>query len=153
VKVLLLSALLTLAPVQAPQDTVNIEGRVLRAGSQDPIPNVQITLIKSSAGATVLTAETAAALDSLQQLVSSAPRGISRPIWTLSLHLANKHWGWRQVHLRWRRGRRLRSLTLRDISVSRITPLEHTAYVQLSTDTSAPYQRFCIHYRYKIRHC
>ena len=77
-KVLLLSALLTLAPVQAPQDTVNIEGRVLRAGSQDPIPNVQITLIKSSAGATVLTAETAAALDSLQQLVSSAPRGISR---------------------------------------------------------------------------
>jgi hypothetical protein len=78
VKVLLLAALLTLAPVLAPQDTVNIEGRVLRAGSQDPIPNVQITLIKSSAGASVLTAETAAALDLLQQLVSSAPRGISR---------------------------------------------------------------------------
>lgn len=78
VKVLLLAAQLTLALVQAPQDTVNIEGRVLRAGTQDPIPNVQITLIKSSAGGTVLTAETAAALDSLQQLVSSAPRGISR---------------------------------------------------------------------------
>ena len=77
-RVLLLAALLTLAPPQAAQDTADIEGRVLRAGSQDPIPNVQIALIRSSAGGTALTAETAAALDSLQQLVSSAPREISR---------------------------------------------------------------------------
>ena len=77
-KTFLIAALLTLAPTQAAQDTADIEGRVLRAGSQDPIPNVQVTLIRSSAGGTALTAETAAALDSLQQLVSSAPRGISR---------------------------------------------------------------------------
>jgi hypothetical protein len=74
---LLLAALLMLAPPQAAQDTAVIEGRVLRAGTQEPIPNVQITLLKSSAGGTAITDETAAALDSLQQLVSSAPPGIS----------------------------------------------------------------------------
>jgi len=75
---LLIAALLTLAPLQTTQETANIEGRVLRAGSQEPLPNAQVTLIKSSAGGTVLSDETAAALDSLQLLVSAAPPGISR---------------------------------------------------------------------------
>jgi hypothetical protein len=61
---------------QSAEGTGVIEGRVLRAGSQEPIPNVQITLLKSGSSAT-FTPETVAALDSIQQTVSGAPRGIS----------------------------------------------------------------------------
>jgi len=77
VKIFLLAAILTLEPLQATQETA-VEGRVVRAGSQDPIPNVQITLIRPIPGGVALNAETTAALDSIQQLVSGAPRGISR---------------------------------------------------------------------------
>jgi protocatechuate 3,4-dioxygenase beta subunit len=77
-KSLLLAALLALAPPQETKNTADIEGRVLRAGSQEPIPNVQITLIKSNVVGTALSAEAAAALDSLQLLVSTAPPGVSQ---------------------------------------------------------------------------
>jgi hypothetical protein len=63
---------------QSAQDTAVIAGRVLRSGTQEPIPNVQITLLKSRSGVTTYTAETVSALDSIQQMVSGAPRGISR---------------------------------------------------------------------------
>jgi hypothetical protein len=63
--VLLLAALLALAPPQAAQNNAanmaTIEGRVLRAGSSDPIPNVQVTLVKSTSG-TTLNAEAACPL-------------------------------------------------------------------------------------------
>jgi hypothetical protein len=132
VNVLLLAALLTLTSPQAPQDTVNIEGRVLRAGSQDPIPNVQITLIKSSAGTSPLTAETAAALDSLQQLVSSAPRGISHAYLDALIASREQTLGLAPgTFALTTTGRLRRSPTLRDILVSRITRLEHTEYVHL----------------------
>jgi hypothetical protein len=75
---ILLTALLALAPPQATQNTADIEGTVLRAGSQKPIPNVQITLTRSNAGGTALTPEAAAGLDSLQLLVSTPPPGISQ---------------------------------------------------------------------------
>src|SRR4051812_30598695 len=42
---LILAALLAQAPPQTAQDISNIEGRVLRAGSQEPIPSVQVTLV------------------------------------------------------------------------------------------------------------
>lgn len=77
-KVLLLSALLALLAPQAPsQTTATIEGRVLHAGSQEPIPNVQVTLIKASTGGTTLSAEAMSAMDSLQQLISTNP-GLSQ---------------------------------------------------------------------------
>jgi len=62
---------------QSAEGTAVIEGRVLRAGSQTPIPNVQITLLKSGSSGTTFTPETVAVLDSIQQMVSGAPRGIS----------------------------------------------------------------------------
>src|SRR5262245_35752515 len=62
---------------QSAEVTALIEGRVLRAGSQEPIPNVQITLLKSGSSGTTFTPETVAVLDSIQQMVSGAPRGIS----------------------------------------------------------------------------
>jgi hypothetical protein len=71
--VLLFAALLTLAPPQATYG--DIEGRVLRAGNQDPIPNVQVILIKSSAGETSLSASAAAQLDSLPDVVMMASSG------------------------------------------------------------------------------
>ena len=79
-KVLFLNlvAVVGLASGESAQGTAIIEGRVLRAGTREPIPNAQITLLKSPPGGTTLTPETAAALDSIQQLVSGAPRGISR---------------------------------------------------------------------------
>ncbi len=62
---------------QSTEATAVIEGRVLRAGSQEPIPNVQVTLLKSGSSGTTFTPETVAVLDSIQQMVSGAPRGIS----------------------------------------------------------------------------
>ena len=73
--VLLLTALLMLAPPQTTQETANIEGRVLRAGTQEPIPNVQVTLVKSSAGETSLSAPAAAQLDLLPEFVLGAASG------------------------------------------------------------------------------
>jgi hypothetical protein len=70
----LLTVLLLLAPPQAPaQKPVSIEGRVLRTGTTDPIPNVPVTLVKSGANSPNLTAAAAATLESLQRLVSDNP--------------------------------------------------------------------------------
>src|SRR5437016_1883045 len=70
----LLSALLALAAPQAPaQNTLTIEGRVLRAGTMDPIANVQITISKANSTGPNLNAEASAALDSLQSLIAANP--------------------------------------------------------------------------------
>jgi len=70
--VFLLTTVLALAPSQAAQNTAIIEGRVMRAGSQEPIPNVQITVIKSSAGESNLSARAASVMDSFLNLAISA---------------------------------------------------------------------------------
>ena len=78
-KALFFVVLLVLIPPQAPPNTADIEGRVLRTGNQEPIPNAQITLIKSSAGETALPPGAVAALDSLPELVSMAFFGTISP--------------------------------------------------------------------------
>jgi len=85
--VLLLAALLALASPLRAQDNADIKGRVLREGSQEPIPNVQLTLVKSASG-TTFTAETAAELDSLQTLIATVPPGNSPA--TLALFIASR---------------------------------------------------------------
>jgi hypothetical protein len=88
-KVLLLAALLALAPPQAVQNNVagtdaansanngTIEGRVLRSDTKEPISNVLITLVKANPNATPLSADAAAGLASIQDLISSNP-GLSQ---------------------------------------------------------------------------
>jgi len=76
-KVLLLSVLLMLAPSPAPQvtptTTATIEGLVLRLGSKDPIPNALVTLIKAAPSGQPMSADAAAALSSLQEIIISNP--------------------------------------------------------------------------------
>ena len=75
--VLILAALLALVAPQAPaQNTGVIEGRVLRTGSSDPIPNVQVTLIgPPPGGATPQSSAATAALSTLiQGLIESGNR-------------------------------------------------------------------------------
>ena len=70
---LTLAAVLALAIPQAEPKPGTIEGRVLRVGTREPIPNVQVTLVKQNSGAANLSNETVAAMDSLQRIIAANP--------------------------------------------------------------------------------
>jgi hypothetical protein len=77
-KLLLIATILTLsAPLQAqaPANTAVatgvIDGKVVHAGSLDPIGNAQVTLIKPNPSGGTLTPEAASALESIQSLTTS----------------------------------------------------------------------------------
>lgn len=69
----LLAALLLAQPQASSQNSTIIEGRVVRAGTMEPIPNAQVTLGKTSAGGTGLNADAMAAMESLQQIILNNP--------------------------------------------------------------------------------